>query len=384
MTLPSSKVELRFADGSAISEFESFSVTERFLDPVDTGRFVLKPSKSLFRAYKDKTAKGEILTVLVNGLTQAGLFTQRQSAKFAPGTGSLLALDCVSPIKVLHEATADVKLTKALKADAPILDLVAEAVEPFGIGEVFAEGDTAVIKSKTGKGSKATPTKAAELKYNEATVNPNETVYGFLARILTRLGVTLRMGADHGELYITAPHYDGDSLGTVVLDGPTPGNRAEGEWEIVDSNELQFDFCEITGAAQDGTGETKANLPKAKVLSTDISASRPPFRRGTVLQHKPLVIRDTESRDKVRARSYATLLLGTRAESAFEVRCRVHGLTTLGGTPWAVNGLYSVVSDLYGLDEVMWLSERTFTVDARGQYTDLVFVPKGYVVLGEP
>jgi hypothetical protein len=368
LSLPGSKVELRF--------------TERFLEPIDRGSFVFKPTPPLFRKYVEKTRKGEIITALVDGLTQAGLAVQTQTVSYSKA-GSLIRLDCASPLKLLHEASADAKLSKALAADVPILNLVAEAVEPFGIGEVFAENDIAVIRAKTGKGSKATATKATELKYAEASVQPNETVYAFLSRILTRLGVMLRMGADHGELYLTAPHYDGDTLGTVVLDGNVAGNRAEGEWEIVDTNEMQFDFCEITGAAMDRDGETRANVPKARVKSTDINAQRPPFRKSQVLSYKPLFIRDTESRDKARARSAAFLALGLKADSAFYVRCKVHGLVTRGGSPWTVDTLYRVVSDLYGLDEVMWLSERTFTLDGNGQTTELVLVPKGYVRLGE-
>lgn len=382
MSLPTSKVELKFADGSAISAFESFSLTERFLEPIDRGSFVFKPPASKLTEYLEKTRKYEILTTLVNGLTQAGLLIQTQTFKVS-AAGSLIGLACASPLKLLQEASADPKLSKVLAADVDVLSLVAEAVEPFGIGEVFAENDIAVIKAKTGKGSKATATKAAELKFNEAQVQPNESVYSFLSRVLTRLGVMLRMGAGHGELYLTAPHYDGEPLGTVVLDGAAIGDRACGDWEIVDTNEMQFDFCEITGAAQDKPGETRANVPKARVTSSDINSERPPFRRGQVLQYKPLLIRDTESRDKVRARSAAFLALGLKADSAFYVRCRAHGLVTRGGTPWTVDTLYRVVSELYGLDEVMWLSERTFTVNAEGQYTDLVFVPKGYVRLGE-
>lgn len=381
MSLPSSKVELRFSDGSVISAFERFTLTERFLEPIDRGSFTLKPPRPLFQKYREKTQKGELVSALVDGNPQCVLQVQTQSVKYSRD-GSLIELDCVSPLKVMQESSADKKLSSAVAADVPVVDLVLQTAQPFGIFQAIADDDTGAIRAKSGKSTNAKKTDIAALKHGEARVQDNETAYGFLARVVTRLGVIIRMDTTEGVLLLTRPHYDQDPLGTVILDGAGSGDRSLEGWEIVDSNEMQFDFCEISGTALDAAGETRANVPKARVKSSEINSQRPPCRLGA-LKYKPLFLRDTESRDKVRSRSTAFLALGLKADSAFYVRCQVHGLVTRGGNPWTVDTMYRVVSELYGLDEVMWLSERTFTVTRDGQTTDLVFVPKGYVRLGE-
>jgi prophage tail gpP-like protein len=378
-------VELRFADGSAITQFHKFTQSERFTSPLDQANFVLQPSPETLATYLEKTRKGDGVQLLVDGKPQAWMMNQCQKFSGSAEGGQIVTLDCLSPLKQLFEATADPKLTKSLQADAPFIDLVNEAIKPFDIGTAFSDDDVAPIRSKTGKAFGAKASNVRELKYQEAQVQPNEPVYTFLMRIGSRLGLLLRPGSEPRKFYVTRPHYEQDTAATVVLGkSSVRGNRACGDYEVVDTNEMQYEFCEIVGSAPDATGETRANVPKARVLSTEINSARPPFRPGNLCKYKPLITRDTESRDKNRARSAALLSLGLKAENAFYVRCKVDGFVSLEGQPWTVDTLCRVVCEAYGLDEVMWLSERTFSLSpVEGKYTELVFVPRGYVVLGE-
>lgn len=386
--LKNSSVEVTFDDGQAITSFASFSLTERFSDPLGSLSVTTTPAYGpLAREYYERTSKGRLVGVKVDGKPQAAMMVVTQRTKIGADGGLTIDLDCSTPLKQLWESTADLRLSKKLAADVPILDLVSEVVAPFGIGEVYAEDDIAVIRSKTGKGTKAKATKVAALKASEAQVQPNETNFQFIARIITRLGVMLRMDAANGAIYITAPHYDQAPLYTVKQAPPGAGPAGDlffGEVEIVDSNEQQFSFCEVTGSAPDKDGDTRAATPKARVESKDIHPDRPPYRSAEALAYKPVFMRDANCRDSLRARNAGMMLLGLRADSAFFVRGSVHGLVSREGIPWTVDTIGRVYVDGVGLNEEMWLSERTMRVDAQGgQATDLVWIPKGYFRLGE-
>lgn len=385
MTLRVSDVRVNFADGTDLRAFESFSLRESFSDPLGSLQFVASPPLSQVTEYAARLQKGDLVGCMVDGKPQAAMMIQTVRTTVSPDSGVTFTVEALTPLKLLLEASIDPATSKLLASDAPVIDLVAETIAPFGLGEVFADDDIAQIRSKTGKNPKGTATNASGLKYQEASAQPNESAYQFISRILTRLGVMLRMDAVLGSVYITAPHYDGERLYSVAQAraGNAGGSdRFFGDVEIVDTNEGQFAECIIIGAATDTAGAKRATTPRGRVLTTDINASRPPYR-GVALPYKPRYHRDTSCRDIARAASVGRLVLGLSAENAFQVRGRVHGLVSYDGTPWTVDTIGNVFIESLALSEDMWLAERTMNVDSSGQYTDLVWIPKGNLVLGE-
>jgi hypothetical protein len=385
MRIPTSDVRVNFADGSELKAFESFTLREAFTDPLGSLQFMARPPLEQVTEYAQRLQKGELCGVMVDGKPQAAMMIQTVRTTVDANTGVSFQVDAVTPLKLLLEASVDPSTSKLLASDAPVIELVAEVVEPFGLGEVFADDDIAQVRSKTGKNPRATSTKTKGLKYQEASAQPNENAYQFLSRILTRLGVMLRMDPVGGGVYITAPHYDGVSLYSVAQarTGNAGGSdRFFGAVEVIDSNEGQFAEIVIIGAATDKPGATRATTPRSTVRSEDINADRPPYR-STSLPYKPRFHRDASCRDIDRAVSVGKLVLGLSAERAFQVRGRVPGLVSLDGTPWTIDTLGDVFIEALAFSEQMWLAERTMSVGADGQHTELVWIPKGNLTLGE-
>lgn len=384
------KITLGFEDGTELSNWLSLDFREKFSDPLGSLSIMMAPEPTLRGTYNDLTEKGSLISLTVDGKLQAVMMVNERRRAVSPSDGYTISVECVSPIKVLYESTADVALSKVLQSDASVVDLVSEAVAPYGFGAVGADGDIATLKSKTGKGIKASAVNIDALKYAEAQVQPNETVYQFLARILTRQGVMLRCDLGTGLLYITAPHYDGEDMYTLRLganDSGPVGDSFIGDVEEVDSNEGQFSFVEVLGAAIDRAGETRSNQPKARVLTAAINSTRPPFRATAALSHKPCFMRDTNSRDQKQATSVCKLRLGLAAESATYIRGTVEGVVSKTGVPWTVDTMASVFVEPFDLYESMWVSERTYRARARGDgqvnATEITLLPKGYLVLGD-
>lgn len=385
-------VKMKFADGSSLSSFISLSHTEKFSSPIDEMRFVCAPprdgSEQQVQEYRKRLRTNEIVAFLVNDRPQAACYLTEVGIATSASGGIVFSCVAKSPLQLLHESTVPYETeAKALASDKPILDLVASVCEPFGLGEVFAENDIAVIKSKTGrapKGLKATP--VSQVKYKNAVPQPNESCYQFLNRILSRLGLILRCDAVFGGLYITRPHYDQAPLYKfeVVPSGRPGWDTFEGATMVRECSENQFSFVEAHGVSNDDASSTHADRPLFRAYSAAINGARPPFRAGASISHKPCYYRDTSCQTKQQAKGVALLVMGERAEEAFSVTGSVPNLVSREGVPFAVDTMASIYLPQIGIDEDMWLAERTMTVSAQDAVrTDMRFIPKGYYQIGE-
>lgn len=385
--MQTSRVQLTFSDGEAISNFISFELRESFTDPLTSFRFEVAPPPERFSEYRARLKKSEIIGFLVDGKPQfAGIIWSAETT-CDPEGGATIRGEAFCALKLLYQSTVDVaSSSKVLQADAPLIDLVSPFLTPYHI-ELGADEDLALLKSRTGRNPKATATPTSDLKFKEAQAQPNEMAATFIGRILGRQGVMLRMDSAAIIAYITAPHYDGEPLYTVKQCPPGSGPAGDSFFGAVterDSNEGQFTYCETIGAASDDEGETRSNTPRARVNSRDINFDKPPFRITQTVNHCPLTHRDTSCRDNAQAERVSKLVLGLKAENAYQITGDVHGLVSRDGTPWTVDTLCRVYLPKLGIDDVMWISERTMKGNARnGQSTSLTLLPRGYVTLGD-
>jgi hypothetical protein len=349
---------------------------------------VCGPPRDQIAEYRDKLDTNKIVSFRVNNKPQAACVVTRCEQVSDPDQGTIFSVTAKSPLHLLYESTVPYETeVKALSSDKPILDLVASICEPFGLGEVYAENDIAVIKAKTGrapKGLKATP--AAGVKYKNAVPQPNETCYQFINRILSRLGLILRCDAVFGGLYITRPHYEQAWLYAFKQgpDGPAGWETFEGAVRVVRDASNQYSFVEATGVSDDAKSATSADRPLFRAYSAAVNSKRPPFKAGKYISHKPCFYRDTSCQTKAQAKGVALLVMGERAEQAFGVEGTVANIVSVDGAPFTVDTIGHLYLPLFGLDEEMWLAQRTMSVDADGgAFTRLRFIPKGYYTIGE-
>lgn len=380
------KVLVTFADGAELAAYENLRFHEAYDDPIATMSFRAVPPRSKIAEYNARLRKGEIVGLTVNGNPQAALMIETVDRTSGPG-GYALNIQTCGTIKQLAESTVDVAAaSKILSNDAPILDLVSAVVEPYGFTEVYATNDVAIIKAKTGKNPKATPTPADGVKNRVAKAEEGERVLAFLTRVLCRLALVLRQDPVNGALYITAPHYDGDPLTKVLQGTAEPGwDTFIGDVTDSDTNAGQWSFCETTVSTDDEQGATSANASSHRVLTTDINALRPPYRSVEQLAYKPCFHKDPQCNSAQMAANVSKLVLGHRAKSAYRVTGSVRSPAHPDGTPYAIDTLSRVKVPLLEVDDVLWLFERTFTADAgEGRSADLVWLPKGNFILGDP
>lgn len=376
---------MRLTDGSEFRRFTQVTLTESFADPIDRMTCTLRPGMGEWSNYSDKTRKGELIGMSVNDHAQAAMMIQTRTRRYGPNTGLVMTLSAVSTLQLLMEGFIEPKDSKRLDSEEPIIDLVSDIAAKFGFDEVQADQDVAAIQTKSGKKSDGKSKRGSEKKYKAAQSSGSEIAYSFLTRVLSRNGVMLRQHPE-GMLILTAPHYDQKALYCLREPGSNgpDGDWCEGDIEETDSNEGQFSFVEVAGSSPEDDGETKTAAPTSRVESSAINSARPPFRATDFIKYKPRFYRDENAKGVDNAKHVATLILGRAAERAYALKVRVPALVSKDGVPWTVDTICRAYFPTLGVDEDMWIFERTMSqsVDG-GQMTEITLLPKGYFAIGD-
>lgn len=387
------RLTLSFSDGSTISEWESFTVRESFIDPLGSFQFVAKPDESRRAFYAHKLRKGELVGVKINQSPQfVGLIQTVQCDVDSEG-GTVFSFSGASPLVTPYEGAAvddPLDYSKELvfhskdSADVPVEDFVKRVMRPYGFSDVSVEAEQDIIV-KTGKATKKRRKKISlqDIKHSDGMAHPGETAYGLVARIITRNGVVLRL-MWNGTLLVCKPDYEQDISYTFVqdFDGKLVGERFL-RVSVTDTNDGQFSECAVRGLRSDKTGDKNTARPIAVVRSDEIDPNRPPYS-SSVAPYKPTIIVDKEARDLTKAKNTATLKLGLSASKAFVVKGVVDGFTSSTHRTYTVDTMAHVIVRAKSVDAPMWMLSRAFSqsVDG-GQTTEMEFIPKGALRLGE-
>jgi prophage tail gpP-like protein len=389
-----SRVQLAFSDGSTLAEWQSVSLRDTFSDPIGEFRLTSAPitAGGVLAFYRERLQKGELVALKIDDVPQFVGLIRTVKTKVSDA-GTTLEISGGTPLITPYEGGAvedPNDFTKELSFhsenhDVVVRDLVLRVMRPYGFSELVGD-DGAHVDLTCGKKrrKKAKALSLDGLTQRDAIAHPGETAYGLLSRVITRLGVCLKVRWD-GVLYLTRPDYEQEISYTVgqTRDETFDGDRFFGEIETTDTNDGQFSEVCVRWQSPENPDATTASRPVANVPSSAINADRPPYR-SSIATFKPKVIKDKSTRDRSRAESTAKLALGMAAGSAFTLSGTVGGWVSKTGRIWTTSTLARVVVEQLQIDESMFLVSRTFVQEPdAGQYTQLTFSPKGYVVLGD-
>ncbi len=382
-------VVMHFGDGSTIDIWNSFTLKDSFTDPLGSLTFETAPPANQYADYKNRLAKGERVTVLVNGVAQGRFLIQTVERTISKSHGKVIRVICHTELVTPYQGHVNPDLSLKHQTDVSVEEVVLTALGPYGFNAIITDSraHASAISGRPIGGGKAPPafaTRHARRKQNAAKAQENETAYAFCARIATRLGCVIRCNFE-GTILVGEPDYDQPASATVVQTSSTgvPGDRFIDAVTIHDSNDEQFSECTIRGNRPDhGTAGT--NRPVARIREDELHPNRPSYR-SPVASYKPKFLRDNNARDDDRAKAMGTFELGVRALNAYYVTGEVHGFVAETGAIWTVDTVVRVIIEAEQVDEEMYLLERVLMQDsAGGQKTRLKLVPKGALVLGDP
>lgn len=401
---------MKFADGEAVTSWDALTLRDTFTDPLGSLDFTVTPMRERVAYYRTRLAKGQRVTVSINDTPQGSFLVDTLQTSIGR-EGVTYKVNCKSLLVTAYQGAVNPDLSFHSQTDVPVKDVVLQAMAPYGFTTVVAD-TTASVRAISGRpvdGRKAAIVVEA-LKHQDCQAQEGETAYQFCARIFTRLGVVLRVNHE-GVLLLCAPDYEQRPLYNAhqtFATAMTTSDRFLDGIEITDTNDNQFSECVVRGVRGDKKGQTQTSRPAARLIGTAAAAVRPPtapfaaiaataltdgrhtYRSaalpagGSAAPYKPLCMMDKHARDADRCKSVGKLALGIRSKDGFTVSGEVDGFMSRTGALWQVDTMAGVVIEAYGLDETMWLAERTFMQSrGEGQTTRLRFVPSGSLVLGD-
>jgi|SRR3990167_492701 len=395
-------ISVQFTDGTVLSSWDSFSLTDNFTDPLGSCQLSVTPQRDKLAMYDALLQKGNLLGIKINGKPQTTPQIQRVTRTIGMD-GVRFQIEARSVLATAFEGSVDPNIARHFNAATPLVNVVLEALAPFGFEEIVAD-TAASVNAMTGKpigNARATVLQVEALKETDMAAQENESAYAFASRFFSRHGVVLRVDWE-GKLTLCAPDYDQDPLYTVVQGRSAKGDKFLDGLTTVDSNDGQFSEVLVRGSAQHAGKKKKtvvaqpsacvvvpglarpASAPFANVSRTDYRTGRFNYRSDGGAPYKPRFILDKKSHSIERCLNAAHASMGVRALNAYQVNGQVNGVVSSTGAVWNVNTIVRVVIDAFNIDEPMWVLERTLTCSMReGQRTRLVLVPKYSLLLGE-
>lgn len=172
-----------------------------------------------------------------------------------------------------------------------------------------------------------------------------------------------------------------DGLGNLVISdiGKTRAFDSLAEGKNIKSAEGDYDHSErfsdyiVKGSApvaNDGWDDAKTNVEQR---ATDPNVKR----------YRPkIIIAETAASDGS-ASNRAALEAATRAGKSTKATVTVRGWTQSNGILWPVNAMVAVQSPLLSLDTDMLISETKFTIDDKGETTELTLTRPDAYLLGQ-
>lgn len=384
------RIEMRFGDGSSIDTWQKVSCRRTYTDPFDQFDFETIPIVSTgdYASYKQKLSKGEKVSILINDIPQGDYVIQTVDRTTSKDHGNKIKCKLHNLLYITHEADIDPDFALPVTTDISVVETALKIFGPYGFTRVIAD-TRASVSAVSGKPISGPPSKSAvslpALKHGESTAHEGEASYKFFARIITRLGVCLRLAPD-GTLLIGAPDYDQLPSATVVLSTTqnVDGDYFHGEVHVHETNDGQFSEITCRGQPSMKLGEAVTARPNVAVQATAVLPARCAYR-SSVYPKKPKFFKDKSSRDATQTNSMAHLELGVRSSDSFTVEGHVNGWVSSTGVLWQPDLVVNLYHELEGIkNEPFWVLEIERTLDHDGEVTRLKLLPLGGLILGAP
>lgn len=269
---PRGIVTISFSTGENIQTWNSFNMTESFIEPLGSITFNVTPHASQLGKHVKLLRKGELVGVKVHGRPVATPVIETVTTSIDRKGGVSIQIECKSVLVNAMTGSVDASVGKTSSAETPVSTLVLEALKPYGFVsiEVDSSADVAALSGKPVDG-RAAPVVLGEMKEKDLHAKENETAYGFCSRIFSRLGAALRVRHD-GVLLLSKPDYEQQAAYRIIEGKVTNviGNRALSV-KIKDTNNGQFSEVVVRGkTSKTSRGSKRTSEPVGPVISPAI------------------------------------------------------------------------------------------------------------------
>lgn len=395
-------VQLQFQDGTAISAWESFQLTDNYTDPLKSFSFRALPVAKQVIDYTQRLVKGALARIDINEAPQGVFLITTVRRTVSTDSGVAFDIECRTVLATPYEGHVDPDIAESFGGDTTVETVVLKALAPYGF-QVVDGGITANVAALSGKalnGGDLT-VDVQELKHKEIQANEGETAYGFASRIFSRLGFMLHVDI-RGVLLLSKPDFSQPAVDLVGQSSNLQGGAPFfGEITVTDTNDGQYSEVVVRGSDKDKPGQKRAGrptvrlkvagladppvLPFADSPLVEIEPGRHSYTSTAGAVYKPFFRSDKHARDKEWAGTMARRVMSRQNEQAFVVEGVVDGLLSPSGRVWTTGTVLHVRIDKLLIDEDMWVLENTKMVSVgEGQSTKLKLIPLNSLELTPP
>ncbi|MEE9395185.1 MAG: hypothetical protein V3W41_22060 [Planctomycetota bacterium] len=330
------KITVEADDGGEFDAFESISIKN---DILQTAEAVLElGDDGAFAELKDIIAPGNDFTVKLNGRPRLKGRAEVNSVPVSAQGGVKLTLTVRTKMSDARYRSA---APKVKVKGATIEQFLIELFAPIGITKNdFRFAPFTAVDLMTGKASNSRLAFApAEIKLEQAKVNPPETIYSAATRHLKRYGATIWDGPD-GSIIVGAPDDTQTAHFQLLCRRPpdSQGNNIKSARKLIDWSEVVSEL-QVHGSTP-GKEISKQSL-RATLFDDDVKA----IADATGHFSRLVIIRNQASKSQVQADRLAVRELSARSRRKDAWECTVDGWTYWDGhaqTPWANNTVAEV------------------------------------------
>ena len=414
-------VVLRLPDyGQEVRNWSRYTYNDAFLTPVAGWSFSVSDEDTTLT--QQLLVPGARVELVINNNVQCSGFIEHKVVDSDTGGGTNVTVSGRDILGPVVDATVDPAFKFQQGITVP--ELVLGVLAPFGIKVIYnADLFNIYVVSGFDKGSGRGGPIAVQAKQQKTTVNadgtlslsyttvaatqyvsplrpdlrtltadqikPNwgEGVWTYLERLLRRLGLMMWAAADGSGVVIdkadfaTAPqmsivHKRGDTSrnnvkrGRLELDQVSQPSciiaKGMGGGQATSSGGLVIVMVnELTGLDDQGNVLPEILNIKARYKSAKVLPIRPqlvPFQRplGDQKIAKPFFLKDDESKNLAQLEAFTRRKMAEFQMKGFQASYDLIG-HTLSGHPWAINTNVAVDDEVLGIQETLWIVERTFT-----------------------
>lgn len=309
-------------------------------------------------------------------------------------TDKAIEVECAGRDFIADMVECNIDPSFQLKEGMQVGQALILAATPAGIFEVQGSDEVRTANIRTGRLVKRGGKKkrVREQKLTDYKPHVGEGIYEFCNRIASRHEVTIQPGEGRGIITLSEP----DFKQTPLYEIRVSAQRRAGAFNNVISATASRDYSKFptftiannkTGrVGEKATGGTKfydmAVAAKkfaeelGRIVGKGIATGRilPTGSAPRLLLYRLLHFEDIEARDDDQLQSAVLRAVAERFKDTLEYRATLQGhADPASGAIWTVDTMVKVTDEIRGIDETLWIAERTLKFDAQqGATTEIV------------
>lgn len=366
----------------------SWSMSSGYLVSTDGFEFTVLPSSN------DSTLRDlelQPVELLLNGASQV---KGRIDKTTIGNDGSAVTCEGRDYMADLVESNVDPKFI--VKESMTLGQAILQAAEPCGILSVLADDEIGLQNIRTGVHIHRKKRKRkTTIPLQDYQPRPGEGTYEYINRLAARHGTTVQPTSERTVLVLNAPDYTQEPTYTIHV---TANQRAGASNNVISATAVRdysrFPTYTLARGKQAGRADEKPTAaqktfdmltvaenfsPEMRRILTSAKVARGRQLPGKATLSAPqlyrlLYIDDKDARNEDQLEFAALRAVAERLKDTLEYRVTLKGhVDPSSGAIWSVNTMVHVVDEIRGIDEPLWIAERTLRFDpSSGATTEIV------------